>query len=144
MIKQKIKIGDVNTYFYKVNKYTTLHIDLLFVLDYDINTYFLIDLLVSYMFETNKKYKTRKELLNLKYSMYSFNTYINYVKMKDSLVLSVSFEIIHPKFVKDEYFDKLMKEINVLIFDAIRFGNCRPLLLYAKSPGENFFPIIKS
>lgn len=125
MKEEKLKINGIDTTLYKTDKYTTLHIELYFTLDYNTQDFYLLELLGDYMLATNKKYKTKEELLDLKYEMYSFDSYVNIVRYGKNIVFNLSFEIISPKLVKDEYFQRLLKEVHTLIFDA-NFTNALP------------------
>ena len=110
------KINNYEAVIYKTKKYTTIHLDYIFLNEFTHRNFIIFDLLNRYMLNTNSKYKTKKEIDELISKYYSFYIQTRVENYTDDLIITLSIELINPKLVKDDYFDKLIKELHTLIF----------------------------
>ena len=113
----KTNFNGYDTYIYNTDKYTTIHLELYFKTNYTREKLYLFKLLSLYVVQTNKKYKTREELMEISEKLYSFYYSMNIFSYSDDLIIKMSVSLIDPKLVKDEYFKELMDTIKTLIFE---------------------------
>ena len=102
------KINNYDAVIFKTKKYTTIHLDYIFLNEFTLYNFILFNLLTRYMVNTNSKYKTKKELDDVKAEHYSFSLSLITENYTDDLIVKASLELINPKLVKDDYFDALM------------------------------------
>ena len=110
------KINNYDVLINKSNKYTTIYLDFFFINKLSKENHILSNLLERYITNTNSKYKTKESILKLQTDLYSFGINIHKVIYSDYLVTKISFDIIDPKLVKDDYFDKFVDAIHTLLF----------------------------
>ena len=55
------KINNYEAVIYKTKKYTTIHLDYIFLNEFTHRNFIIFDLLNRYMLNTNSKYKTKKD-----------------------------------------------------------------------------------
>lgn len=102
---------------YKTKKYTSLLSSFMFELDYTKENIYLCELLANYIFHTNKKYKTKKELsreFKINYDMYMRISNFNVGK---KLFVELCFIFLDPEIIKDDYLLNAIRFAHTCFFD---------------------------
>jgi len=102
---KKIPMNGYEARLYKTKKYTSLYASFVFELEYTKENIYLCDLLAEYMLNTNKVYKTKKEIFKYIRTYYDMYMGINNFNIGKKLFIEVSFSFLDPTLVKDEYLE---------------------------------------
>ncbi len=116
----KINLVDMNGYkarMYKTNKYTSFLASFMFEMDYTRRNAVLVDLLLDYLLETNKKYKTKEALDKEFRENYGIRTKMyNYNKGK-KLFVELLIIFVDPTKIKEEYLDRALHFVHDLFYN---------------------------
>ena len=112
---KKIPMDGYEANFYKTKKYTTIHLNFLFEMDYTRENIYKCDLLEEYMMNTNAVYKTKNEITEQIRRNYSLGCKMDNYNIGKKMFIEVSYTMFNSKLVQDDYLDEALEfEYNML------------------------------
>jgi len=113
---KKLEINGYKVFVYKTKKYSTIHMRFLFETDYTRENIFLSDLLEEYMVNTNKKYKTTKDICDKCTELYSTNVNLINFNIGNKLFSSMIINVYDPELVRDNYLKSALEFARDILF----------------------------
>lgn len=113
---KKIPMKGYDAYTYKTDKYTTIHIDFLFEMDYTKENIYKCDLLEEYMMHTNAIYKTKREIDEKIRTYYSMGLRMTNYNVGKKMFIEINYTLFDPKLVKDNYLSDALEFAHDMLY----------------------------